>query len=68
MPNSNGKILDRLTTKNVIYVILIGLLCLALCGYDLRWIIPASILVIGLIIYSIFDQNRKVTEIVLYMD
>ena len=52
MPNSNGKILDRLTTKNVIYVILIGLLCLALCGYDLRWIIPSVILFTSIFIIS----------------
>ena len=58
MSNFNGKIIEKLTSKAKIYLLIIIALSLILCVYDLRWIIPASILVIGLIIYSIIDQNR----------
>ena len=63
MPNSNGKILDRLTTKNVIYVILIGLLCLALCGYDLRWIIPSIAIFSLTVVYTVWMNSKKKSEI-----
>ena len=62
MSNFNGKIIEKLTSKVRIYLLIIIILSIILCMYDLRWIIPTIILVIGLIIYSIFDQNRKVTE------
>ena len=63
MSNFNGKIIEKLTSKVRIYLLIIIVLSIILCMYDLRWIIPTTILVIGLIIYSIFDQNRKVNEI-----
>ena len=63
MSNFNGKIIEKLTSKVRIYLLIIIILSIILCMYDLRWIIPTIILVIGLIIYSIFDQNRKATEI-----
>ena len=63
MPNSNGKILDRLTTKNVIYVILIGCLCLALCGYDLRWIIPSIAIFSLTVVYTVWMSSKKKSEI-----
>ena len=63
MPNSNGKILDRLTTKNVIYVVLIGCLCLALCGYDLRWIIPSIAIFSLTVVYTVWMSSKKKSEI-----
>ena len=63
MPNSNGKILDRLTTKNVIYVVLIGCLCLALCSYDLRWIIPSIAIFSLTVVYTVWMSSKKKSEI-----
>lgn len=63
MPSSNGKILDKLTTKNIIYIVIIGFLAIALCVYDLRWIIP-SIIIFGLTVaYTIWVSAKKKTEI-----
>ena len=63
MPSTNGKILDKLTSKNIIYILLIGFLCIALSVYDLRWVIP-SILIFALsVIYTLWISSKKRNEI-----
>ena len=63
MPNSNSKILDKLTSKNIIYILIIGFLCISLCIYDLRWIIPSIFIYAAIIIYSMWVTGKKKTEI-----
>lgn len=63
MPNSNGKILDKLTSKNIIYILIIGFLCIALCVYDLSWIIPSIVLFAIIVAYTIWVTSKKRTEI-----
>ena len=63
MPNSNGKILDKLTSKNIIYILIIGFLCIALCVYDLSWIIPLIVLFAIIVAYTIWVTSKKRTEI-----
>ena len=63
MSSFNGKFIEKLTSKAKIYLLVIILLSIILCVYDIRWLIPVSALVIGLVIYSIFDQNRKVSPL-----
>ena len=41
MPNSNGKILDKLTIKSGLHLTVIAILLIILCTYDLRWIFPS---------------------------
>lgn len=64
MPSQNGKILDKLTTKNIVYIIIIGILCFILCLYDLSCLIPCIFLYAGIIIYSVWINSKKRTEIV----
>ena len=68
MPNSYGKILNKLTSKNTVYMIIIGLLCISLCIYDLRWIIPSILLYIGIIIYTFWINSKKRTELVNHIE
>ena len=63
MSSFNVKIIKKLTSKVKIYLLIIMILSAILCIYDLRWLIPAIIWIIGLIVYSILDQNKKVNEI-----
>ena len=60
MSSFNGKIIKKLTSKVKIYLLIIMILSAILCIYDLRWLIPAIMWIIGLIVYSILDQNKKV--------
>lgn len=63
MPNTNGKILDKLTSKNIIYILVIGFLCISLCIYDLSWIIPSIVLYALTIIYTFWATGKKKDEI-----
>ena len=63
MSNTNSKILDKLTSKNIIYIIVIGFLCIALCIYDLSWIIPSIILYVFTIAYTFWVTGKKKNEI-----
>ncbi len=63
MPNNNGKILDKLTSKNIVYIFVINCLCVALCIYDLRWIIPSVVVISLIIAYSIWISGKKKNEI-----
>ena len=63
MPNSNRKVLERLTTKDIIYIVVIAVLAIALCVYDLRWIIPSLVIFIFTIVYTIWAGSRKKLEI-----
>ena len=64
MLNKNGKILDGLIFKGGIYLAIILLFMLALCAYDLKWIIPSILIYILLIIYTIRTNSKKKSEIV----
>jgi len=68
MPNQNGKMLDKLTTKNILYLLIIGALFIILCIYDLRWVIPSIILYAGVLIYSVWNSSRKKSEIVSHIE
>ena len=43
-------------------MIIIGVLSIVLCIYDLRWIIPSILLYISIIIYSYWINGKKKTE------
>ena len=63
MSNTNSKILDKLTSKNIIYILVIGFLCVMLCIYDLSWIIPSIVLYIIVIAYTFWVTGKKKNEI-----
>ena len=68
MPNSNGKILDRLTIKGWLYLAVIAVLMLILCVYDLRWIAPCIALYSALVFYSVISQSKRKNEIVSHIE
>lgn len=63
MPSENDKILDKLISKNIIYIVIIVFLCMALSVYNLRWVIPSIVIFSTTIIYSIWVSSKKKTEI-----
>ncbi len=68
MPSTNGKILDRLIAKNILFITIIGILCILLCVYDLRWIIPSIILFASLLVYSMWMSSKKRVELVNHIE
>ena len=63
MPNKRGKVFDNLVNKNILYIVLIGFLLIALCVFDLRWIIPSVVIFFFVIAYSLWTSSKKETEI-----
>ena len=68
MPNSNGKILDKLTRKSWPYLIVIAIILAILCVYDLRWLVPSIALLATLILNSYISQTKKRDEIVNHIE
>lgn len=68
MPNSNGKILDKLTIKSGLHLTVIAILLIILCYYDLRWIAPSIMLFFALLFYSLVTQSKKKNEIVNHIE
>ena len=64
MPSSNGKILDKLTVKSGIHLLVIAILLIILCSYDLRWILPSILLFMSLVFYTIITQSKKKSQLV----
>ena len=68
MPNSNGKILDKLTRRSWPYLIVIAILMIILCVYDLRWLVPSIILLAILILNSYISRSKNKDEIVSHIE
>ena len=68
MPNSNGKILDKLTRKSWPYLIVIAIILAILCVYDLRWLVPSIALLATLILNSYISQTKNRDEIVNHIE
>ncbi len=63
MSSFNGKFIKKIISKAKIHLLVIAILSIILCIYDLKWIMPTLILMVSLIIYTNLDENKKVNEI-----
>ena len=64
----NEKAIDKLTVRVKIYLGIIALLLIMLCFYERRWIIPAIIIYILLIVYTYWINTKKKTELVSHLE
>ena len=64
MPNNiNGKNFDRMISKTKIYLIVIAILLIVLCFYEIRFITPAIILYILILMYAYWTNNKRKAEL-----
>ena len=63
MSEKNDKILDRLISKNIVYITIITLLCISLSVYNLRWVIPSIVIFLLTIMYTLWISGKKRVEI-----
>lgn len=61
--NKNKKTIEKITSRVKIYLVIIALLFILICTYDLRWIVPSIILYVLLISYTIWVNSKKKTEL-----
>ena len=64
MPEKNNEKIDKISLKFNLYIFIIILLCILLCIYDPRFIIPSILLCVILIVYTIWMNDKKKLEIV----
>ena len=64
MPNNtNRKIFDKLVSKTKIYLVIIAILLIALCIYEVRFITPAIIGYALIIMYAYWTNNKRKAEL-----
>ncbi len=68
MSDINANFAQKILSKVKIYLIIIIILSVILCIYDLRWIAPAIISNILIIIYTIWENTRKKNELVNHIE
>ena len=61
--SNDKKTIEKLTSRVKIYLVIIALLFILICTYDIEWIIPSIILYILIIIYTMWANTKKKTEI-----
>lgn len=61
--SNEKKTIEKLTSRVKIYLVIIALLFILICTYDIKWIIPSVIFYILIIIYTIWSNTKKKTEI-----
>lgn len=68
MSDINANFVGKILSKVKIYLIIIIALSIILCIYDKRCIIPAIILDILIILYTIWENSRKKNELVNHIE
>jgi len=64
MPNNtNRKVFDKLVSKTKIYLVIIAILLIALCFYEINFITPAILLYILVLMYAYWTNNKRKTEL-----
>ena len=61
--NTNRKIFDKLVSKTKIYLVIIAILLIALCIYEVRFITPAVIGYALIIMYACWTNNKRKAEL-----
>ena len=68
MSDINANFVGKILSKVKIYLIIIIVLSIILCLYDKKWIVPAIILDVLIILYTIWENSRKKNEIVSHIE
>ena len=61
--SNEKKTIEKLTSRVKIYLVIIALLFILICTYDIKWVIPSIVLYILIILYTMWSNTKKKTEI-----
>ncbi len=61
--SSEKKTIEKLASRVKIYLVIIALLFILICTYDIKWIIPSIFFYILIIGYTIWSNTKKKSEI-----
>lgn len=68
MSNYNIKTLEKVESKTKIYLIIIAILLILLCINNINYIIPATIIYIAIIAYTLWVFNKRKSELSSYIN
>ena len=68
MTNKNRKLLDSIESKTKIYLVIIAIILIVLCVYKPIFIVPAIVIYVLLIAYTIWVYNKRKGEISSYVE
>ncbi len=63
MQNTNRKVFDNLISRTKIYLVIILLLLVIICVQNTNWIIPSIIVMLLVVSYTYFANNKRKNEI-----
>ena len=64
MPNNtNRKIFDKLISRTKIYLVIIALLLVALCAYNIKLILISILAYVAILIYAYWTNNKRRAEL-----
>ena len=63
MPEKSRKSIENIASRTTIYICIITILLIIICIYEVRFIIPALVLYVGIIYYSIMVARKRNSEI-----
>ena len=61
--NNNIRVFDKLVSKTKIYLVIIAILLIALCFYEVHFIMPAILIFVLIVIYAYWTNNKRKTEL-----
>ena len=61
--NNNIKVFDKLVSKTKIYLIMIAILLVIICFYEMKFILPAILLFVIIVMYAYWTNNKGKSEI-----
>ncbi len=61
--NNNIKGFDRLVSKTKVYLVIIAILLIAICFYEHRFIMPAILIFILIVMYAYWTNNKRKVEL-----
>ena len=61
--NNNVKVFDKLVSKTKVYLVIIGILLIAICFYEPHFIMPAILTFILIVMYAYWTNNKRKVEL-----
>lgn len=61
--NNNIKVFDKLISKTKVYLVIIAILLIAICFYEPRFIMPAILIFILIVMYAYWTNNKRKVEL-----
>ena len=61
--NNNIKVFDKLVSKTKIYLFIIAILLITICFYEPRFIMPAILIFVIIVMYAYWTNNKRKAEL-----